>query len=124
MGARPADLTITATEQERLVNLVERLRSYAFGAGRWDLLIETLIALRGLNSANRAAEAAWMVRRGLLGPPCHGGVPLDDAAARQITLLAPTPRDPVLFRSCYHATLAQLLLQALLAPAQEVTRHV
>ncbi|MDF3145384.1 MULTISPECIES: hypothetical protein [unclassified Streptomyces] len=112
-------LALSPAEQDRFVSLLERLRAYARDAGRWDLLIETLIALRGIGAAAPAAEDAWAVRREELAVHCDGGTPLDEAAVRLLTRSRSRPDEAALFRSCYHATLADLLLQSLSVPAPE-----
>ncbi|MFI6373740.1 DUF6895 family protein [Streptomyces sp. NPDC050546] len=119
MGGTPPALS--AAERDRLAALLHRLRGHAERAGRWDLLVETLIALRGLGAAYPAAEEAWAARRETLAVHCHGGTPLDETAAGRLARTRPRPDDAALFRSCYHATLADLLLQSLSVPGTRQT---
>ncbi|MEU0189493.1 hypothetical protein ABZ250_06485 [Streptomyces afghaniensis] len=107
-GTPPA---LSAPERDRLAALLHRLHGHALRAGRWDLLVETLIALRGVGAGDPAAEEAWAARRESLAVHCDGGTPLDETAA--LLLAGSRPDDATLFRSCYHATLADLLLQSL-----------
>lgn len=96
-------------ELRALDALLTRLVRLAQRSQRWDLLIEVLIAKRGVGAADLEAEAEWDHRRAEFAARFNGGVPLSATAVND---LVGCPAPPVAFTRCYHATLADLLLRS------------
>lgn len=102
-------IALPPPELRALNALLTRLLRLAQHSRRWDLLIEVLIAKRGVGAADLEVEAEWNHRRAEFAARFNGGVPLSGMAVNDLVGdLAP----PAAFAHCYHATLADLLLQS------------
>jgi hypothetical protein len=105
-GNRPAPLK--AREIERIWALVESLLIHYWRLCHWDLVGELLIALNCLDRRQSSfyAGAARALRHAVRG---DGAVPADAIALRSVGSTQGDEQADVVFRSCYHATLVNVL---------------